>query len=42
MSITEILTQLITTTGIANITWGQLIMIGVSLLLIWLAIKKGF
>lgn len=42
MSITEILTQLITTTGIANITWGQMIMIGVSLLLIWLAIKKGF
>ena len=42
MTFAEILKQLVTTTGIANITWGQLIMIGVCLLLIWLAVKKGF
>ncbi|MCE5223362.1 sodium ion-translocating decarboxylase subunit beta [bacterium] len=42
MTFAEILKQLVTTTGIANMTWGQLIMIGVSLLLIWLAVKKGF
>lgn len=42
MTFAEILKQLVTTTGIANMTWGQLIMLGVSLLLIWLAVKKGF
>lgn len=42
MTFAEILKQLVTTTGIANMTWGQLIMIGISLLLIWLAVKKGF
>lgn len=42
MTFAEILKQLVTTTGIANMAWGQLVMIGVSLLLIWLAVKKGF
>lgn len=42
MNFVEIIKQLVSTTGIASISWEQLTMIGVSLLLIWLAVKKGF
>lgn len=38
----DIITNIIQSTGIANFTAGQAIMIGVGLLLLWLAIKKEF
>ena len=38
----EVLEQLWVTTGIANFEWGQLLMIGVGLLLLYLAISKKF
>jgi len=38
----EVLEQLWVTTGIANYEWGQLLMIGVGLLLLYLAISKKF
>ncbi|MGM0600591.1 MAG: sodium ion-translocating decarboxylase subunit beta, partial [Candidatus Rifleibacteriota bacterium] len=42
MEITEAVNALLKTTGFALITYKQLIMIGVGLLLIWLAISKKF
>lgn len=42
MNITNALNELWSTTGIVNFTWGQALMIGVGLLLLYLAIKKGF
>jgi oxaloacetate decarboxylase beta subunit len=42
MEITEAVNALLKTTGFALITYQQLIMIGVGLLLIWLAISKKF
>jgi len=38
----EVLEKLWVTTGIANFEWGQLLMIGVGLLLLYLAISKKF
>ena len=38
----EVLQKLWVTTGIANFEWGQLLMIGVGLLLLYLAINKKF
>jgi len=38
----EIIDKLWVTTGIANFEWGQVLMIGVGLLLLWLAIVKKF
>jgi len=38
----ELLDKLWITTGIANFEWGQLLMIGVGLLLLFLAIVKKF
>jgi len=38
----EVLEQLWVTTGIANFEWGQLLMIGVGLLLLYLAINRKF
>lgn len=38
----ENLIQLWHSTGIYHVQWGQVVMIGVGLLLLWLAIRKGF
>lgn len=42
MDLSNSITNLLNSTGIANITWGQAIMICVGLLLLFLAIKKEF
>jgi sodium ion-translocating decarboxylase beta subunit len=36
------LSEFISTTGFANLTWGHILMIGVACILLYLAIKKGF
>ncbi|MBN1885898.1 MAG: sodium ion-translocating decarboxylase subunit beta [Candidatus Krumholzibacteriota bacterium] len=42
MDILDAFGSLWRSTGLANFTWGQVVMIAVSLLLIWLAIRKNF
>lgn len=42
MNLVEGLRNLLGSTGVASLTWGQAVMIGVSLSLIWLAIQKKY
>lgn len=42
MDLSNSLIQFIETTGFANLTWGNVLMIGVACVLLFLAIKKGF
>jgi sodium ion-translocating decarboxylase beta subunit len=42
MHLAEIFRKVIGSAGFYNITWPQILMICISLLLLWLAIKKGF
>lgn len=42
LNLIEIFRKVILSAGFYTITWPQILMIGISLLLLWLAIKKGF